>query len=356
MANLRAGLVGFGLAGQMFHGPLIATTDGLELAVIVSRDPAKVHARFPGTTTVGTFDALLCDSSIDLVVVASPDEFHHGQTLAALDAGKHVVVDKPFALTFDEAHAMSRRARQRGKLLSVFHNRRWDADFVTLKQLIGSGALGEVTFFESHFDRYRPEMPTRWKDQRRAGVWQDLGPHLVDQALQLFGRPLAIFADLSAQKPNGLVIDYAHILLRYERMRAIVHISQTVPDHALRFVVHGTGGSYIKHGLDRQESQAKAGMSPVAPGWGNDPDKGMFSPVQDGAAGRAVAIDNLQGNYQAYYHGVRDAILGVGPNPVPPEQALSVMEILDAGLESVRLRSEIELAIGQKAKVDLSVP
>lgn len=341
MRALRVGLVGFGLGGQAFHAPLVAATDGLELSMVVSSRAEAVYARFPGVAVQPTIEPLLADPAIDLVVISTPDEFHHPQALAALDAGKHVVVDKPFAVTLDQAQAIAQRAQQCGRVLAVFHNRRWDADFLTLREVVTAGKLGEVMQFESHFDRFRPVALDRWKDRRAGGVWQDLGPHLVDQILQLFGMPDAVIAEIAAQKDGAP--DYAHVVLRYGRMRAILHISQSAPDHALRFAVHGTGGSYFKSGIDPQESQALAGLGTEMPEWGLDPDQGMLARVVDGEAAPREAVPNRRGDYPAFYRQVRDAIAGQAENPVPPEQALAVMQVIDAGLRSAREGRTIRL-------------
>ena len=342
-APLRVALVGYGLAGKVFHAPLIAATDGLELAAVVSGDPVKVHSDFPDVPVLTDFGAILSDAAMDVVVLATPDHLHCPQALAALDAGKHVVVDKPFAMTLGEARRITETAAARGRIVSVFQNRRWDADFLTLKRLVAEGGLGEILQFESHFDRYRPDTGQRWKDRRDGGVWQDLGPHLVDQALQLLGPPLAVFADIGIQKPGGPAPDYAHVLLRYERARVLLHCSQSVPEHGLRFVVHGTGGSYFKSGLDPQEEQAKAGLRPGDPRWGVDPGNGLLSRVEKGWVGPAVAVENEHGNYQAFYAGLCEALRAGGPNPVPPEQAIAVMAILDAGIASARDGCEVRL-------------
>jgi predicted dehydrogenase len=199
-----------------------------------------------------------------------------------------------------------------------------------------NGGLGDVVQFETHFDRYRPQVQQRWKDRRGAGVWQDLGPHLVDQVLQLFGLPESISADFAVQTPGRPAFDYAHVQLRYQRLRVIVHISQSTPAHGLRFAVHGTHGSYIKHGLDVQEDQSKAGLKPGDASWGIDPTVGQLLRAQGESVAAAVAVPNERGNYLGYYAGMRDALLGTGPNPVTPEQALAVMSVLEAGLASAR--------------------
>lgn len=333
----RVALVGFGLAGKAFHAPLIAATDGLELAAIVTSRAAEVASLYPEVQVVPTLGQVLADPAIKLVVLASPDHVHAPQAIAALAAGKHLVIDKPLAPGLAEARAVAEQAAERGLLLSVFHNRRWDADFLTLQRLIAEGELGEVIELESRFDRFKPELGTRWKDQRRGGVWQDLGPHLVDQALVLFGRPLAISADLTILKPGGLSPDYAQVVLRYAARRVTLHMSQTMPDHSLRFAVHGTRASFVKHGLDPQEDQSKAGLVPGDPAWGIDPLPGLLTRA-DGTAG---CVESERGDYCGYYRAVAAALSGHGPMPVSAADALAVMELIEAGLTSSAERREI---------------
>lgn len=340
-APLRVALVGYGLAGKYFHAPLIGATQGFSLVTIVSSDPAKVQADLPNVTIVEGLAAVLGDPSIDLVVIATPDQIHCEQALAALDAGKHVVIDKPFAPTLAEAEIIAARAAESDRIVSIFHNRRWDADFLTLKHLIDEDALGQIVQFDSHFDRFRPALGSRWKDQRDGGVWQDLGPHLVDQTVQLFGMPKAIFADIGIQKAGGLAPDYAHVLLRYARLRVTLRISQLVAANSLRFAVHGTSGSFIKHGLDPQEDQSKAGISPLDLQWGKDPYPGTLTRIGADGAAHETAVKSARGSYRAFYESVRDAITGQGPNPVPPAQALDVMRLIDAGLESAQSGREV---------------
>jgi predicted dehydrogenase len=323
---------------------LIAATAGLELAVVVSSDRAKVHADLTAVTVVGDIAAVLCDDSIDLVVIATPDHLHVEQAFAALDAGKHVVIDKPFAPTLAGAREIAARAAAGDRVVAVFQNRRWDADFLTLQRLIAERALGEIVTFESHFDRFRPQVTDRWKDQRSAGVWQDLGPHLVDQALQLFGRPDGVSADLATLKQGGLAPDYAHVVMRYPEMRVILHMTQLAAAHGLRFAVHGTAASFVKHGLDPQEEQSAVGIRPDDPHWGIDPEAGVLTRPGASGALEATRIDNERGNYPAFYAAMRDAMAGQGPAPVPPAQALAVMEVIEAGIVSAAERREVRLA------------
>jgi predicted dehydrogenase len=228
-------------------------------------------------------------------------------------------------------------------MVAVFQNRRWDADFLTLRRLIAEGELGEIVQFESHFDRYRPSLTGLWKEQRDAGVWQDLGPHLVDQALQLFGPPQAVTLDLGVQRPNAPAPDYAHALLRYGALRVILHISQLTQASGLRFAVHGTRGSYIKCGRDQQEAQAKAGLTPQHADWGIETRPGVLIRVGEDGLEQETLPAGERGDYRRLYEDLRDAVLGSGSNPVPPEQAIAVMEVLEAGRASAAERREVVL-------------
>jgi predicted dehydrogenase len=333
---IRVALVGYGLAGKTFHAPLIAVTEGLTLATIVSSDRAKVHADFPDVQVFDSLGAALADDAIDLVVIATPDHLHAEQALAALEAGKHVVIDKPFAPTLAEALAISEQAIASDRVVSIFQNRRWDADFLTVQRLLAENALGVIVEFASHFDRFRPSVTHRWKDQRVGGVWQDLGPHLVDQAVLLFGMPKAVYADIATQKTGGAAPDFAHVLLRYDRLRVTIHISQLNAANGVRFAVHGTGGSFIKHGLDPQEDQSKAGLSSSDADWGVDHRPGIMTFMGTDDMLHETSVVSERGNYRAFYEAVRDAISGQGPNPVPPAQALNVMRVIEAGLQSAR--------------------
>ncbi len=340
---IRVALVGYGMAGRVFHAPLIQVTKDLELACVVSSDATKVHADWPHVKVVGTLGDTLSDPTIQLIVLATPDHFHAPQALAALSAGKHVVIDKPFAPTLAEAETVAARAAELNLLLSIFQNRRWDADFLTLKRLIAENALGEIVQFESHFDRLRPKRAARWQDERASGVWQDLGPHLVDQALDLFGMPCAVSADIVQQRADTSAPDYAHIILHYERLRVILHMSQSTHAAGLRFAVHGTAASYIKHGLDPQEDQSKAGLTPTDPLWGVDDRHGTLTRIGTDGAAQNLIVETARGNSQAYYAAIASALNGAGENPVPPSAALNVMRVINAGNKSVAERRIIDL-------------
>jgi len=342
MREIGVGLIGYGLGGRAFHAPYVGVTPGMTLRAVVSRDAAKVQADLPDMRVVPDADALLAEPGIDLVIVSSPDALHAEHALAAIAAGKHVLVDKPFATTLADARQVAAAGGAGGRLLTVFQNRRWDADFLTLNRLIAEGVLGEIVQFESHFDRWRPVPAALWKEARVGGAWLDLGPHLVDQALQLFGMPEAIDADLATLREGAPAPDYFHVTLRYPGRRVILHASKLVAEHGLRFAVHGKAGSWIKHGTEPQEAAAVAGATPGEGDWGFDPVPGMLT-RGDGTG--AVPVANERGDYRLFWAALAAAIRGEGPNPVPAAEAISVMEVLEAGLLSAAEGRVIPLSL-----------
>jgi predicted dehydrogenase len=338
---LRAGLIGYGFAGQTFHASVLSAVPGLELAAVASSQPHKVHADWPGVDVVPDAAALLRRADIDLVVIATPNAQHHPLAHAALAAGKHVVVDKPFTLDAAQARELAGLALRHGRVLSVYQNRRFDADFLTLRELLASGELGRPVYLESHLDRYRPQVRERWREQPvpGAGLWVDLGSHLVDQTVQLFGRPDTLQLDTAALRDGALVEDYFHAILRYESgphapLRVVLHSTTLAAHAAPRYILHGTRGSYVKHGVDPQEDALRTGARPGGEGWGADPLDGELTVCTDDGKAQTRKLTTRPGNYVSYYTAVRDAILGKGPNPVPPEQAVELMELLDLGRQS----------------------
>jgi scyllo-inositol 2-dehydrogenase (NADP+) len=336
---IGVGLVGYGLGGSVFHAPLIQAEPGLRLhAVVTSRDE-QVRRELPGVGVVGPAAELLEDPAVELVVVAAPNAVHHQLAAAALRAGRHVVVDKPFALSTADADELIGLAEATDRRLSVFHNRRWDSDFLTVRRCLEAGVLGGVSSFTSRYDRFRPVPKGSWKEQDvpGSGVLWDLGPHLIDQALQLFGRPETVWADVGVQRPGVAAVDYLHLALGYGRLRVLLHAGMEVRDPGPRFEVHGDRGSFVKHGMDLQEQALRAGGRPGDPGWGSEP------PDRHGTLTGEVAglelrgrLESVPGDYGAFYAGMAAAIRGDGQVPVPAAEARDVVMVIELALASAR--------------------
>ena len=333
---IRVGLIGYGYVGKTFHAPLVRSVPGLELAIVGSSRPAAVLADIPNVQVLADPIAVATHPELDLIVIATPNESHYPLTAAALRAGKHVVCDKPFTLTLAEAEALAHLAQEQGKLLSVFHNRRWDSEVLATRAVIASGLLGEISLLETHMDRYRPTVRKRWRESSGpgAGLWFDLGPHLIDQALHQFGMPETVFAQLAVQRVGGETDDWAHILLAYGRTRVILHATLLAAGGGMpRTVIHGTRGSWAKFGGDLQETRLKDGMLPTAPGFGEDLDPGWFF---EGGCAEPQPIPAPGANQREYYVAILEAIRGRGPNPVSPQDAVAVMAVLETCFESAR--------------------
>ncbi|TXN05034.1 oxidoreductase [Methylobacterium sp. WL64] len=360
-APIRVGLIGYGYAGKTFHAPLIRAVPALDLRLVASRDKAKVQADLPGMRVIADPGAVAASDSVDLVVIASPNDTHAPLARIALAAGKHVVIDKPFTLDLAEARSLVALARRHGRRLSVFHNRRWDSDFLSVRTAIADGVIGKVRHFESHFDRFRPGVRDRWREGAGpgSGIWYDLGPHLVDQALQLFGLPDRVTANLARLRKGALSDDWAHVVLDYPDVRVVLHASMVVAGGSPRFVVHGEGGSLVKQHLDGQEQQLLAGMAPGAPGWGQDSD-GIA--VHDGR-GSVRRLPALAGDQRRFYQDVAHGISRGAVDHTPALEALQVMACIDAALTSARTGTTVALPLvpeersaSQFAEDDLASP
>lgn len=329
MKSLSVGLLGFGLAGSVFHAPLIQSEPRLRLTAVASSRTDDIRRAAPNAVAT-TADAVIADPAIDLVVIATPNTSHAPLAREALLAGKHVVIDKPIATTAAEADELIDLAKRQGRLLTVFHNRRWDNDFLTLRACLERGDIGRPYHYEAHFDRFRPQIKQGWREQTLAGsgVLFDLGAHLIDQALTLFGMPDRILADVGAQRPDAQVDDWFHIVLGYGRMRAILHCGTVVCRPGPRFQLHGDGGSFLKHGMDGQEAVLRAGRLPTEAGWGADDPENFALLVQ--ADGTERRLETIPGDYPAFYRGVAASILDGAPPPVTAEQARDVLAVLEA--------------------------
>lgn len=332
MPPIATALIGFGVAARYLHAPIINAVPGLALTGIVSSRQDEIAALHPDVRCVSTAE-IFADAAIELVVIATPNDSHATLARAALAAGKHVVIDKPFALDPHEGEALIAAAGAAGRVLSVYHNRRWDADFLTVRRLLDEGILGDIRLAELRWDRFRPEPKGGWREEAGAGsgVLADLGPHLIDQALLLFGSPDAVMADIQAQRQDARADDYFELTLQYPAMRAILSASCLIAAPRPRFALHGTHGSFVKYGIDPQEAILRAGGSPSDPGYGEDSAGGGLLAIGDTAP---VTVPSKRGDWRCFYAGMASAIRDGAPPPVPAEDALAGLRIIAAARES----------------------
>ena len=306
MREMKVGLIGYGMAGQVFHAPVIAAIPQLRLTKVVERRGQTARERYPWVEVVREAAALFEDGEIELVVVATPNSFHFELARQALLAGKHVVVDKPFTLTSEQAQELIDLARQRNKVVSAFQNRRWDGDFQTVRQLVKQGYLGRLVEYESHFDRFRNTFsPDRaWREEvgPGSGVLFDLGSHLIDQAQVLFGLPRMLTADIRSQREAGKADDQFELILHYDHLKVTLKAGLLMRQPGPRFALHGTEGSFVKYGVDPQEEALKRGRSPREPAWGMEPEAqwGILN-TQIGGLHFQGKIETGQGCYPVHY-------------------------------------------------------
>jgi len=331
---IECGLIGYGLAGSVFHAPLIGSVPQLRLASVVTTRREQAARDLPGVTVLTDSGELLQDPSINVVVVASPTATHFDLARAALRAGKHVVVDKPLATTAVQADELIALAGRNRLLFSVFQNRRWDGDYLTVRHAIAEGWLGNVFYYEAHFDRFRPQIKPGWREEPGpgAGILYDLGAHLIDQTLQLFGMPQAVTADIIAQRADAQVEDYFHLVLDYGHRRAVLHSATLVPGPGPHFTVHGDGGSFLKYGMDGQEEALKQGRRPGDPHWGIDTPEYFGELISANGARRRV--ETLRGSYEHYYQALAACLETGAPVPVDPRDARDGLIVIEAALRS----------------------
>lgn len=338
MRPIKTGIASYGMSGLVFHAPLLHVHPGFEMVKIVERSYKGSEERYPYVSICQSFEELLQDEQIELIIVNTPDAFHFDHSKMALEAGKHVVIEKPFTMHVTEAEELIGLSKKRGKLLSVFQNRRWDGDYLTVKKVAQEKLLGRLVSFESHFDRYRNFIqPDTWKEAPNAGaeIVYNLGAHMIDQAYELFGMPLSVSADIGIQRTNGKVDDFYNIILRYDDIHASLKASYLVREEGPRYILHGTEGSFLKWGLDPQEADLKAGKYPNEPGWGAEPKKfwGKLNSELNGLhyTGR---IETIPGNYLSYYDNIYDVVRDGKELIVKPEQSMDLMRIIEGAIES----------------------
>jgi predicted dehydrogenase len=348
--RIRVALIGFGMAGSVFHAPLISSVAGLELSAIVTANPdrrADAMERYPEALVFAEVDQLwLRAEDFDVVVVAAPNRAHVALANGALDRGLAVVVDKPLAGSAAEGRALVDKANKLGLFLTVFQNRRWDGDFLTVRKLLEGGSLGSVHRFESRFDRWRPELKGGWREQddpnEAGGLLFDLGSHLIDQARVLFGPVTEVYAELDRRRPGAVVDDDSFVALAHESgVRSHHWMSLLAAKPGPRFRVLGDRASFLKHGLDPQESDLTEGIVPTHPGWGEDPEHRWGLLTEDG---EDHEVRTEPGAYPRFYEMLAAAVRGEGPVPVDPSDAVAVLEVIEAASNANAEGTVVELA------------
>ena len=340
MANpLNVGLIGFGLAGRVFHAPLIHANPDLRLTHIVQRHGNEAETKYPQAKLLRNSDEVFTEKGIDLVVVATPNSSHFELAAKALRAGKHVVVDKPITITSSDADELIALSHKMGRLLSVFQNRRWDGDFLTVRQILDQKRLGRLAEYESRFDRFRPALkPGAWREEAipGSGVLFDLGAHLIDQAIVLFGRPQGIFADLRSQRDQSVAVDSFEVRLAYPALKVTLKAGSLVCEPSPRFTLYGTQGSYLKFGLDPQEEALKLGASPAQQHWGIEPKEAWGTLTNCNANLAREKYPTLAGCYPEYYRNIYETITGNIELAVRPEQAREVIRLIELAEQSAK--------------------
>ena len=346
--QINVGLVGYGLAGRVFHAPLIQSVPGLRLTKVVERHSIESRKRYPSVEVVPDVSHLLKDDDIQLVVIATPNTSHFDFARRSLEANKHVVVEKPFTTTSDEAQQLIELARRQKRIISVNHNRRWDGDFLTVKKLLERRLLGRLVEYESHFDRFRnTPSPNAWKEEVApgAGILFDLGSHLIDQAQVLFGLPQMITADIRVQRDFAKTDDSFELILHYDRLKVTLKAGMLVREQSPRFILHGTEGSFVKYGLDPQEEALKQGLIPSEPNWGNEA-KEQWGTLISEARGADIEgrVKTIAGCYQSFYQNIVDVISGRAELAVKPEEAKNTIRIIELAKASHAQKCTIDFS------------
>lgn len=334
-------LASYGMSGSIFHAPLLHTHKGFQLKSILQRNSDSALERYPYVTVAKSYEELLKDDEIELIVVNLPDNMHYGFTAKALEAGKHVIVEKPFTTSTRDGKMLIELAVKKGCLLSVFQNRRWDSDFLTVQKIINRKILGRLVEYESHFDRYRNYIQDSWKENPDAetGTLYNLGSHLIDQALVLFGIPNAVYADVRILRTGGKVDDTFDLKLYYPEIKVTLKAGYLVREPGPRFQLHGTHGSYIKYGVDPQEEALKRGDSPAKTEWGIEPESewGSLNTELEDIHFKGK-VETTAGSYLSFYSNIYDALRNNRELAVKPHEALNVIQIIEAAYQSSRKR------------------
>lgn len=344
---IHTGIIGFGLSGKVFHAPFIHTHPGFHLSAIVERNHHHSKEQYPYVSVLGNYRQLLDDDCIELIVIATPNSFHFPMAKECMLAGKHVVIEKPFTTTSQEADELISISRESGKKLLVYHNRRWDGDFLTVRKLVEQDVLGNIVHYEAHFDRFSPDLkPDAWRNESIPGGGNlfDLGSHLIDQAMVLFGKPEAVRAEIKAERPESQVDDFFELELFYPELSVLLKAGMLVKKPGPRYFVQGSDAIFTKYGIDPQEESLKAGEMPDLENWGVEkPDCYGKIELNNNADEKLQVVQTENGNYMGFYDNVYEVLLKNKPMEVKPQQARDVIFIIEKAFESSVNNSVIRL-------------
>jgi predicted dehydrogenase len=346
MRKLKVGVIGYGISAKVFHIPFITTLSGFELVSVLERSGNEASQKHPSVKTVRTIDELLADENIDLLVITTPNETHFPFAVKCLHAGKHVVVEKPFTISTSEAKTLVDLAKASDHVLSVYQNRRYVSDYLTIKEILSKQLLGDIHEFEAHYDRYRVEArPAAWREAVKpgSGIFYDLGPHLLDQVFALFGLPIAVAADIRCQRPHAKVDDFFNLWLNYPFGKVILHAGMLIREPGPRYMIHGNKGSFIKYGEDVQEAKLRAGALPVTEDWGYEPEE-FFGLVHTEKDGKIIKekYPSLRGDYGKYYINLYNTIVNGAPLKERPEHGYNTIRLIELAFESNEKHCTIE--------------
>jgi scyllo-inositol 2-dehydrogenase (NADP+) len=347
MNPIITSLLSYGMSGEVFHAPLLQAHPGFQLHTIVQRKSASAHLRYPDAKIVTTVEAAIHDPAVELIIVNTPNELHVEHARQSLLAGKHAVVEKPFTVTAAEADELIALAKEKKLMLTAFQNRRWDGGFLTVKKILDENRLGKLAEYEAHYDRFRNYIqPATWKEEtgRGTGILYNLGSHMIDQALVLFGMPTEVDARIGIQRAGGKVDDFYDIRMQYEKFLVIIKSSYLVCEPGPQYTLHGTEGSFIKYGIDPQEEALKAGGIPGGKDWGREPKEywGKLKTVV-GNGYHTEIVETLPGNYLGFYQNIYEVVREGKPLAVKAEEAREVIRIIEDCYESNRLRKAIRI-------------
>lgn len=346
---INTAITGFGLSGRAFHAPFLHVHKGFVLKKVLERHHEESKKQYPEVTVVRKLEDILSDKKIELVIICTPNIYHFEMVKACIEAGKHVVIEKPFTNTYKEAKELIRFAEKQDVKIFVYQNRRWDGDFLTIQKILKSGALGDIQYYEAHFDRFSPERKhAAWRDEDLpgSGVLYDLGPHLIDQVLQLFGKPQSLEADIQSQREGSKVDDYFLITMNYSGLVAKVTAGMLVKDPGPRYIIHGDRGSFIKYGTDLQEEALRKGAMPGGEYWGGETPEtwGLVTIDYDDDLNFNGHVETEAGNYMAFYDNVYDVLVKDREQAVKPAEAAEVIRIIEMAFESSRKGKMIKIS------------